>query len=106
MKDIPGLMAFLKAGLLLLLIDNLLFASDLIEPTRTLSRPAENTGEFSLFSEPPDLDVKIDGTQIGKTPLIGLEVQPGIHAVQVKDDEIKVYVEPGKSAKLSWFKRT
>jgi hypothetical protein len=104
MKGISGLMAVLKAGLLLFLIDNLLFASDLIEPTRTLSRPAENAGELSLFSEPFDLDVTIDGTQIGKTPLIGLKVQPGIHAVRVKDNEIEIYVEPGKSAKLSWFK--
>ena len=94
----------LNAGLLLLLIHNLSFASDLIEPTRTLSSPAENTGELSIFSEPPELDVNMDGTRIGKTPVVGQKVEPGIHVLRVKDSATEIYVEPGKSAKLSWFK--
>ena len=104
MKGISGLRGVLKAGLLVLLIDNLLFASDLIEPTRTLSSPAEEIGELSVFSEPPDLDVSIDGTQIGKTPVVGQKVESGIHAIRVKDSETEIYVQPGKSAKLTWFK--
>jgi hypothetical protein len=104
MKSIAELKRILNAGLLLLLIHNLSFASDLIEPTRTLSSPAGGAGELSVFSEPPQLDVNLDGTQIGKTPVVGQRVEPGIHVIRVKDSATEIYVEPGKSAKLSWFK--
>ena len=106
MKGIPELKGVLNAGLILLLINNLSFASDLIEPTRTLSSPAESAGELSVFSEPPELDVKMDGTQIGKTPVVGQKVEPGIYVIRVKDSETEIYIKPGKSTKLSWFKGT
>ena len=104
MKGIAELKIILNAGLLLFLINNLSFASDLIEPTRMLSGPAERAGEFSVFSEPPELDVNLNGTQIGKTPVVGQKVAPGVHVIRVKDSSTEIYVEPGKSTKLSWFK--
>jgi hypothetical protein len=106
MQRIPKLNGALNAVLLLLLINTPSFAFDLIEPSRTLSSPAKSAGELSVFSEPPELNVKIDGTQIGKTPLVGQKLEPGIHAIRVKDSEIEIYVEPGKSIRLSWFKDT
>ena len=104
MVDIQKLRGFLNAGFLLLLINNLSFASDLIEPTRTLSDMDHNVGKLAVSSEPPGLDVKMDGTVIGETPVVLQEVEPGIHVIQVKASEIEIYVKPGKSVKLSWFK--
>lgn len=104
MKRIPEFKGVLKAGLLLLLINIPAFASDLIEPTQTLSSPAESAGELSVFSEPHGLVVEMDGTQIGKTPVVGQKVEPGIHAISLKDSETEIYIGSGKSVKLSWFK--
>jgi len=104
MKGVAALKGILNAILILFLINHLSFAADLIEPTRTLSGPAEKVGQLSVSSEPPRLDVELDGNQIGKTPVVDQKVEPGIHIIRVKDTETEIYVEPGKSAKLSWFK--
>ena len=95
---------FLIAGVLLLLINSLPFASDLIEPTRTLSGMGHKAGKLSVFSEPPGLEVKMDGTVIGETPVELRAVEPGVHVIHVKGSEIEIYVKPEKSVKLSWFK--
>ena len=104
MGSILKLRGVLNVGFLLLLINNLSFASDLIEPTRTLTGMGHSVGELSVFSEPPRLDVKVNGTLIGETPVVSQAVEPGIHVIQVQDSEIEIYVKPGKSIKLSWFK--
>jgi hypothetical protein len=106
MLDIQKLKGLLNTGLLLLILYNLSFASDLIEPTRTLSDEGHNKGKLFVFSEPPGLGVKMDRTVIGATPVELQAVTPGIHVIQVKDSEIEIYVNPGKSIKLSWFKGT
>ena len=95
---------FLIAGFLFLLTNNLAFASDLIEPTRTLSGMRHKVGKLSVFSEPPNLEVKMDGTVIGETPVELQAVEPGFHVIQVKGSEIDIYVKPEKPVKLSWFK--
>jgi hypothetical protein len=104
MAALRKLRGFLIAGFLLLLINSLSFASDLIEPTRTLSGMGHKEGKLSVFSEPPELAVKMDGTLIGETPLELQAVEPGVHVIQVKGSEIEIYVTPEKSVKLSWFK--
>ncbi len=104
MKHLPKIKHLVGAGVLFLLMNHISVASDLIEPTRTLSNPTENTGRLSVFSEPPGLDVEMDGTLIGKTPVIDLEVEPGKHAIRLKDVETEIDAEPGRSIKLSWFK--
>ena len=104
MADFRKMRGFLIAVSLLLLINNLAFASDLIEPTRTLSGMGQNLGKLSVFSEPPRLEVKMDGTAIGETPVELQAVEPGVHVIQVEGSGIEIYVEPGKSVKLSWFK--
>ena len=104
------MVAFLKmrklliAGILYLLINNLAFASDLIEPTQTLDGMGQSVGKLSVFSEPPGLEVRVDGTAIGKTPVELQAIAPGVHIIQVKASEIEIYVKPEKSVKLSWFK--
>ncbi|MGD9228717.1 MAG: PEGA domain-containing protein [Desulfobacterales bacterium] len=102
--DIQKLRGFLNTGFLLLLITDMSLASDLIEPTRTLNSTGISVGALTVSSEPPGLDVRMDGTVIGETPVELQAVAPGIHVIQVKDSEIEIYVDPGKSIKLSWFK--
>jgi hypothetical protein len=104
MKRLTKIKSLLSAGFLFLLMDPITVASDLIEPTRTLSSPAENTVELSVFSEPAGLDVDLDGVSIGKTPVVGLKVEPGSHVIRLQDVETEINAEPGKSIKLSWFK--
>lgn len=104
MRGIAASKGILNAGLLLFLINHLTFASDLIEPTRTLNGPIEKAGELSVFSEPPQLEVKLDGTQIGETPVVDKKVAPCMHVIRVRDSETGIYVAPGKSTKLSWLK--
>ena len=104
MKSTQKLKTVLNAGLLLLLIAELSLASDLIGPSRTLKSQDNRVGKLTISSNPPMLDVKMDGTAIGETPVVLQAVEPGIHVIQVQDSETKIYVGPGKSIKLSWFK--
>ena len=104
MEAFQKMRRFLIAGVLLLFINNLAFASDLIEPTRTLNGMGHKSGNLFVSSEPPGLEVQMDGTLIGETPVDLRSVDPGVHVIQVKRSEIEIYVEPGKSVKLSWFK--
>ncbi len=60
MDSIFRLRRVLTVGFLLLLINNLSFASDLIEPTRTLSSTGKSVGKLTVSSEPPRLEVKMD----------------------------------------------
>jgi hypothetical protein len=78
--------------------------AELIEPTRTLKGEEEPAGKLSVFSEPPQLNVTLDGTEIGKTPIISKDIKPGIHVLRVRDTEKSIVVESGKPLHLSWFK--
>ena len=71
------------------LFHSLLIAGVLIAPTRTLSGKIVQPGKVSVFSEPPGLEVTLDGTEIGKTPLLSKEVEPGTHVIRVEDLEIE-----------------
>jgi hypothetical protein len=104
MKSIQKLKAVLNAGLLLLLVAELSPASDLIGPSRTLKSVDNRVGSLTISSNPTMLDVKMDGAAIGETPVVLQDVEPGIHVIQVQDAETEIYVGPGKSIKLSWFK--
>ncbi len=79
-------------------------AEDLIAPTRTLEGNEELLGRLTVVSEPPNLEVYLDGTQIGETPIWLKEVKPGPHELRVQDSEKDVYLEPGKTPTLSLFK--
>jgi len=79
-------------------------SGELIEPTRTLESSEKTSGEISVFSEPPDLDVYLDNSKIGKTPIASIKIEAGIHLLKVKDSETKIYVVSGKSLRLSFHK--
>ena len=104
MKGILKLMSVLDAVFLLLLITNLSPASDLIEPSRTLRNETNEPGNLAVLSEPPNLDVTLDGTFIGKTPIFLKNVKSGTYQLRVKDSETTIYVEPGATLQTSLFK--
>jgi len=79
-------------------------ATDLIEPTRTLEGSSEHSAKLSVFSEPPGLQVTLDGIAIGKTPVLGREVKPGIHVIRIRDSETEIDVQPGNPVQYSWVK--
>ncbi|UCF83077.1 MAG: PEGA domain-containing protein [Desulfobacteraceae bacterium] len=78
--------------------------AELIEPTRTLKSQEEPMGRLSVFSEPPELDVVLDGTKIGKTPVISMEVRAGDHVLRIKDTKKEIFILPDESLQLSLYK--
>lgn len=76
----------------------------LIEPTRTLKEKPE--ARLTVLSEPPGMKVTLDGNKIGKTPVWSKEVKPGEYTLEVNKSETKIYVESGKTFRISLFKGT
>ena len=81
-------------------------SGELIKPTRTLQSSEKIPGSLSVFSEPPGLDVFLNRSNIGKTPILSMEVEPGTHTLKVEASETEIYVLPGKPLRLSLFKGT
>ena len=81
-------------------------SGELIKPTRTLQSSEKIPGKISVFSEPPGLDVFLNHSKIGKTPIRSMEVTPGTYSLKVEDAETEIFVMPGKSLRLSLFKGT
>lgn len=79
-------------------------AEELIPPTRTLEGRVELPGTLTVVSEPPDLEVSLDGSLIGRTPVWLKEVKPGPHTVRIGQEKTEVHVQPGKKMGLSFFK--
>ena len=104
MKSILKWTSALNAVFLLLLIADLSPASDLIEPSRTLRTAANGPGNLAVLSEPPDLDVTLEGTLVGKTPIFLKDLKSGTYQLRVKDSETTIYVEPGATLQTSLFK--
>jgi len=78
--------------------------AELIEPSRTVKGQEISNGRLSVFSEPPELAVLLDGVEIGKTPVISKEVTSGVHILRVKNTEKEITILSGKSLQLSLFK--
>ncbi len=76
----------------------------LIAPTRSLEGPREPVGRLTVVSEPPGLEVFLDGSEIGQTPVWMKQVKRGPHKLRVRRSETDVYVETGKVLTLSFFK--
>ena len=96
----------LTFGIVLLFGASSVWSADLLAPTRSLSGSIDEKATLSVSSEPPGLGVTLDGTLIGKTPVIEKEIEPGSHVVRIADSEAQIYASSGKSIKLSWFKGT
>ena len=59
---------------------------------------------MTVFSEPPGLEVFLDGSEIGKTPVRRREVKAGSYTLRVKDSETEIEAGPGEELKISLFK--
>lgn len=104
MKIKLNLMIFVVFVYAFLMVQPLSVFSELIEPTRTLKGQQKPMGRLSVFSNPPELEVLLDGVNIGKTPVISKEVTPGAYILRVKETEKEITILPGKSLQLSLFK--
>jgi len=82
----------------------LCYGGELIEPTRTLQDAGERWGKLVIFSEPPELDVFLDGSRIGQTPVWLERVKEGTYKLQIKDLEKELYVKAGRTLKVGLFK--
>jgi hypothetical protein len=78
--------------------------AELIEPTQRLDGEQKQTGRLTVLSEPKGLEIILDGNNLGKTPAFLMEVDEGIHTLQVKNSKIEIYIKPGKTLKLSYHK--
>lgn len=79
-------------------------SSELIEPTRTLQSPGVTIGKISVYSEPDGLDVFLDDSKIGETPIVSLAIEPGSYNLKVNDSKKEIFIMPGKSLRISLFK--
>jgi hypothetical protein len=79
-------------------------ASELIAPTQTLQRKAQEQGRLTVFSEPPRLQVLLDGKNAGNTPLWLRDVKAGWHTVRIKKKETRIYLGPRKALAVGLFK--
>jgi hypothetical protein len=104
MKLKGNLIVFFVVVFVFLTMQPISVYADLIEPTRTLKSQEEPMGTLTVFSEPPELDVVLDGNKIGKTPVIAMEVRAGDHVLRIKDTKKEFSILPGKSLKLSLYK--
>jgi hypothetical protein len=94
--------------LLALIVTCVLFAvglhAQLIEPTRSLEGAQDGDGILNVLSEPPGLEVQLDGQVIGKTPIFSIKVPAGAHAIRIRDSETEIQIAAGKKVSMSWFK--
>jgi len=104
MKTKINLKLFFGLIFIFLTLQPLFLFAELIEPSRTLEDPKKPMGRLSVFSEPPGLDVLLDGINIGKTSVIAKQVTPGTHVLRVKETEKEITTLPEKSLKMSFFK--
>jgi hypothetical protein len=79
-------------------------ATDLIEPSRTLSDGAPAMGLLTVVSEPPGLEIVLNDTPIGATPLFRHPTPAGTHTLRVAGTETIIAVEPGRTLRISRFK--
>lgn len=78
--------------------------AQLIEPSRSLEGASDGAGLLSVVSEPPGLDVQLDGAVIGKTPIFSTRFPPGLHVLRVRDSETEIHLAARKTFAISWFK--
>ena len=100
---IKSLLPFVT-GVFILLCGPLPALSELIEPTRTLKGNEKHTGHLSVFSEPPKMNVYLDGQKIGITPVVSHAVSPGKHLLHVGKVEKEFYILSGESQRYSIHK--
>lgn len=103
MRRIQPFFALLTLSALCALFSASLHAQ-LIEPTRSIEGASDSAGRLSVLSEPPGIEVQLDGNVIGQTPIFSARFPSGAHVLRIRDSEIDVRLEAGKPTAISWFK--
>ena len=104
MKKMRTLLVFLTGFFTIIVLNYSALQAELIEPSRSLKSTAEDTGQLTVFSEPPGLNIKLDGTLIGQTPMRVNAVDAGTHQLQVGKSSTEIKVKPGQAFHISLFK--
>ena len=104
MKKMRKLLVFLTGFFTIIVLNYSALQAELIEPSRSLKSTAEDTGQLTVFSEPPGLNIKLDGTLIGQTPMRMNAVDAGTHQLQVGESSTEIKVKPGQAFHISLFK--
>jgi len=104
LKLFLGLPSLYVAGIIMLMCGSIPASGELVQPTRTLDGGENQTGQLSVFSEPPKMDVYLDGEKIGVTPVFSHVVSSGRHLLQVGEAEKKLNILSGKSQQFSIYK--
>ena len=104
MKKMYKLALFLTGFFTIIVLNFSALQAGLIEPTRSLKATAENPGQLTVFSEPPGLNIKLDGKFVGQTPMRINAVDPGTHQLQVGESVTDIYLAPGQPFHISLFK--
>ena len=78
--------------------------AQLIEPTRRLQGAAEETGLLKVLSEPPGMEVHVDGRLLGETPIFSARLPAGAHVLRIQDAKIHLCLASGRTTAISWFK--
>ena len=104
MKKMCKLALFLTGFFTIIVLNFSALQAGLIEPTRSLKATAVDPGQLTVFSEPPGLNIKLDGKFVGQTPMRINMVDPGTHQLQVGESVTEIYVEPGQPFHISLFK--
>jgi hypothetical protein len=103
-KVLIGIVFFAHCLLLLLSATPISLGEELIPPSRTLQDVKEAYGKLTVASEPSGLEVFLDGSKIGLTPVWLKQVKPGPHKLRVRQAETDIFVKSGKILQISLFK--
>ncbi|NIS69671.1 MAG: PEGA domain-containing protein [Proteobacteria bacterium] len=76
----------------------------MIPPTRSLQGTEALPGRLTIVSEPSGLEVILDGSTIGRTPIWLRPVEPGSHELKIEQAETDIRLDPGKIVRISSFK--
>jgi hypothetical protein len=104
MKKMHRLVVFLAGFFTIIMLNYSTLQAELIEPSRSLKSTAEDPGQLTVFSEPQGLDIELDGTFIGQTPMRMNAVDAGTHQLQVGESITEIKVKPGQAFHISLFK--
>jgi hypothetical protein len=104
MKSVkPGVLAII-ALIVVFLGAEICGGDELIEPTRKLGGIEKQWGGLTLFSEPPQMDVYMDGQKLGSTPLWLHRVEATQHVLQIGGVETSIQIKKGKTSRIGLFK--
>ena len=78
--------------------------AELIEPSRSLKSASGGPGQLTIFSEPPGMEVKLDGTSVGSAPIRIKTLNPGVHRLQVGESATEITIESDQTLHISLFR--